>query len=85
MRFFMKENSPIAPLGAAIIMAMTVVLGLPFIQNLNGINGYLATAFGITATIMATLRGINTGFAVLIGMMSYLMVQLIGKFLSFPI
>ncbi len=81
MRFFMQENSPIAPLGGAIIAAMTVVLGLPFVEKLSHSHEYAATVAGVIVTVVATLRGINTGFAVLIGMAGFLVVTLVGAYL----
>lgn len=77
MRFFMRPDSPIAPLGGAIICAMTVILTLPFIQNAN--ERIFPALCGSLATIVATIKGINTGFCVLIGMAGYLLVKtLIG-------
>lgn len=81
MRFFMQENSPIAPLGGAIIVAMTIVLALPFLKNSDNFNSLSAFIVGVLLTIIATVKGINTGFAVLIGMMGYLMVRLLHTFL----
>lgn len=81
MRFFMQENSPIAPLGGAIITAMTVVLGLPFVAQLNHAHEYLSTAVGVVVTVIATVRGVNTGFAVLIGMAGFLAVTLANGYL----
>ena len=81
MRFFMQENSPIAPLGGAIITAMTVVLGLPFVAQLNHAHEYLSTAVGVVVTVIATVRGVNTGFAVLIGMAGFLVVTLSNGYL----
>lgn len=73
MRFFMQENSPIAPLGGAIISAMMVVLTLPFfIPNDDTPTQLLAVITGSIATIIATLRGINTGLSVIIGMVGFL-------------
>lgn len=76
MRFFMQENSPIAPLGGAIIGAMTVVLALPLLQKIASPMHALPFIIGSIATIIATLRGINTGLSVIIGMVVYLLVKL---------
>lgn len=77
----MQENSPIAPLGGAIIASMTIVLALPFLKNMHNINHLSAFVVGTIATILATIKGINTGFAVLIGMVGYLIVRLVATFL----
>ncbi|MDO4700049.1 MAG: AzlD domain-containing protein [Moraxella sp.] len=73
MHFFMQENSPLAPLGGAIIGAMTVVLALPFFMpNDNVPTQLVAVIAGSIATIIATLQGINTGLSVIIGMAGFL-------------
>lgn len=73
MRFFMQDNSPIAPLGGAIIAAMMVVLALPFFMpNDDTPTNLVAVIAGSIATMIATLRGINTGLSVIIGMMGFL-------------
>lgn len=77
MRFFMQENSPIAPLGGAIIGAMTVVLALPLLQKIDNPIDVLPFVIGTIVTVIATLRGINTGLSVIIGMIGYLLGKLI--------
>lgn len=72
IRFFTAENSPLAPLGGAIIVAMTMVLMLPFFEAPTEHSPMIATICGIIATILATARGINTGMSVIIGMMGFL-------------
>ncbi|PNP97570.1 AzlD domain-containing protein [Moraxella sp. RCAD0137] len=72
IRFFTAENSPLAPLGGAIIVAMTMVLMLPFFEAPTEYSPMIATICGIIATILATARGINTGMSVIIGMMGFL-------------
>ncbi|MDO5652132.1 MAG: AzlD domain-containing protein [Moraxella sp.] len=81
MRFFMAENSPIAPLGGAIIAAMTVVLALPFIQNNQGNAQMTAIVIGSAATVLATVRHMNTGLSVLIGMAAYFLVRFLGNYI----
>lgn len=78
MRFFMQENSPIAPLGGAIIAAMMVILALPFfIPTDDTPTNLVAVIAGSVATIIATLRNINTGLSVIIGMVAYLIGRLV--------
>lgn len=72
IRFFTAENSPLAPLGSAIIVAMTMVLALPFFTTSSEHSPLLATLCGIVATVIATARKINTGLSVIIGMMGFL-------------
>ena len=76
MRFFMRPDSPITPLGGAIIGAMTVVLTLPFIQHATS-ERIFPTVCCAVLTVITTIKGINTGFAVLIGMIGYLLAKLI--------
>lgn len=77
IRFFTKENSPLTPLGGAIIIAMTMILALPFFVHLNENspppNNITAVAIGIISTIIATWRGINTGMSVIIGILGFLL------------
>ena len=86
IRFFTAENSPLAPLGGAIIMAMTVVLMLPFFGigdgGDNDAQPLLAVLSGIIATIIATVRGINTGFCVIIGMLGFLVGTLMQAYMG---
>ena len=72
IRFFTAENSPLAPLGGAIIIAMTVVLMLPFFIAPSSHSPLLATLCGIVATIIATVKKVNTGVSVIIGMAGFL-------------
>lgn len=76
IRFFTAPNSPLAPLGGAIIVAMTVVLALPFFTPSTH-SPIVATICGMVATIIATLRGVNTGVSVILGMVGFL----VGVFL----
>ncbi len=78
IRFFTAENSPLAPLGGAIIIAMTMVLALPFFVTPSEHSPIIATIFGIITTIIATARGINTGVSVIIGMMGFLIGSLLN-------
>lgn len=79
IRFFTAENSPLAPLGGAIIVAMTMVLMLPFFETPTEHSPMMATICGIIATVLATARGINTGMSVIIGMAGFLIGGLIDK------
>ncbi|MFC0819536.1 AzlD domain-containing protein [Moraxella marmotae] len=79
IRFFTAKNSPLAPLGGAIIIAMTMVLAVPFFGTSDANSPWLASIFGIVATIIATWRGINTGMSVIIGMAGFLLGVLIVK------
>lgn len=77
IRFFTAPNSPLAPLGGTIIVAMTVVLALPFFTTPSTHSPIVATICGMAATIIATLRGVNTGVSVILGMVGFL----VGVFL----
>lgn len=77
IRFFTAENSPLAPLGGAIIVAMTMVLMLPFFETPTEHSPMIATICGIIATVLATARGINTGMSVIIGMVGFLVSAMI--------
>lgn len=79
MRFFMAENSPIAPLGGAIITSMMVVLAFPLLQNNPSYGQIFALLAGSVCTIIATIKNINTGFAVLIGMAGYLVIRILDE------
>lgn len=72
IRFFTQENSPLAPLGGAIIIAMTMVLALPFFTQPDAHSPIFASICGIIATIIATAKRINTGVSVIIGMIGFL-------------
>lgn len=79
IRFFTAENSPLAPLGGAIIVAMTMVLMLPFFETPTEHSPMIATICGIIATVLATAKKINTGMSVIIGMAGFLIGSLIDK------
>lgn len=72
IRFFTAENSPFAPLGGAIIIGMTVVLAMPFFTESANNSPLIASILGIMMTIIATIKGINTGMSVIIGMAGFL-------------
>lgn len=78
MQFFSKKDSPIAPLGGAVIIAMTVMLGSEFAHQLPQ-SSWVAFGVGVITTIIATLKKVNTGLTVLIGMMTYLVVKLMWQ------
>lgn len=73
IRFFTAKNSPFAPLGGAIIIAMTVVLAMPFFTESADNHPIIASILGIMMTMIATIKGINTGMSVIIGMMGFLL------------
>ncbi len=77
IRFFTAENSPLAPLGGAIIVAMTMVLMLPFFETPTEHSPMIATICGIVATVIATAKKINTGMSVIIGMVGFLIGSLV--------
>lgn len=79
IRFFTAENSPLAPLGGAIIVAMTMVLALPFFSAPTEHSPLIASVFGIITTIIATMRKINTGMSVIIGMVGFLIGVMVDK------
>lgn len=81
IRFFTKENSPLAPLGGAIIIAMTVVLMVPFFKP-DAESPMLATIAGIISTIIATAKKVNTGLSVIIGMSGFLIAYLLAPHLG---
>lgn len=68
IQFFTKDNSPLAPLGGAIIVAMTVILALPFFVENDKIAHLPATLAGIVATIIATQKGMSMGISVIMAM-----------------
>ncbi len=77
IRFFTAENSPLAPLGGAIIVAMTMVLMLPFFETPTEHSPMIATICGIVATVIGTAKKINTGMSVIIGMVGFLIGSLV--------
>ncbi|MDO4251440.1 MAG: AzlD domain-containing protein [Moraxella sp.] len=77
IRFFTAENSPLAPLGGAIIVTMTMVLMLPFFETPTEHSPMTATICGIVATAIATTKKINTGMSVIIGMVGFLIGSLV--------
>lgn len=77
IRFFTAENSPLAPLGGAIIVAMTMVLMLPFFETPTEHSPMIATICGVVTTVIATAKKINTGMSVIIGMVGFLIGSLV--------
>lgn len=82
IRFFTKENSPLAPLGGTIIITITVLLAVPFFQKPSEHSPLLAVITGVLATIIATHRRMNTGICVIIGMLGFLCGFFLNQFLS---
>lgn len=74
IQFFTKENSPLAPLGGAIIVAMTVILALPFFMENEKLAHLPATLAGIIAVIIATTYKISMGMSVIMAMGVFLVV-----------
>lgn len=74
IQFFTKDNSPLAPLGGAIIVAMTVILALPFFVENDKLAHLPATLAGIVVTIIATTYKISMGVSVVIAMGVFLVV-----------
>lgn len=68
IQFFIKDNSPLAPLGGAIIMAMTVILALPFFMENDKVAHLPATILGILTTIITTKKGMSMGISVMMAM-----------------
>lgn len=82
IRFFTAENSPLAPLGGAIIVAMAMVLILPFFEAPTESSPISATLCGIVATVIASTRKINPGISVIIGMVGFLLGSMIDTLIS---